>query len=214
MTVQPSGGTTPPPKPSVYLVSGKQATVQTPEEAEWFEETRDTYLTETKFTDATDLRDLDRLLILELMIFRWTQHLAAGEDYVGDMTEDEQLRKNIKEYSDQINKIKDSMGLNKKSRDAAATEGNFQAWLEDLKVRGKAFGINREMMLTEGLVLFKEIFGTVEVWLRSDEEERVKMGYRTIEDLLRWLTDVKRLEFNAVDEYFREHDQRYWIRDV
>ncbi len=68
------------------------------EEAEYFEESRDAYLKQTKFTENTDLKDLDRLLVLELMTFRWTQHLAAGADYDGDMVNERQLTADIKLY--------------------------------------------------------------------------------------------------------------------
>lgn len=82
----------------VNMVSGQPLQVQGDDEVVWFEATRDKYLDETKFSDATDLRDLDRLLILELMVYRWTVHLASGVDYEGDIADEEQLRKNIKDY--------------------------------------------------------------------------------------------------------------------
>jgi hypothetical protein len=199
---------------TVILVSGKPATVQTDIEAEWFEETRDAYKHDLKFTEKTDLVDLDRLLILELMVFRWTQHLAAGVDYDGDMVNEEQLRKNIKEYSDQINKVKDSMGLNKKTRDAAAAEGNFAGWISDLKARAKIFGIHREKQLQKSLTLCKELFYITETFNRADAEERRKYGFETEADIVAWITNNMKPEFDALDEYFREHEQRYWIRDL
>ena len=58
-------------------------------------------------------RSLNRSVSL---VYRWTVHLAAGVDYDGLATNDEQLRKNIREYSDQINKVKSTMGLNKAAR--------------------------------------------------------------------------------------------------
>lgn len=206
--------TTPGMRPTkVTLVSGKVATVQTRLEAEWFNETRDMYLSETKFTEATDLRDLDRLLVLELMIFRWTQHLAAGADYDGDFTNDEQLRRNIKEYSDQINKIKESMGLSKKLRDEAANDGNVAGYIADLKSRAKAFGIHREKQLTKALALTKELFTIVDTFSRCDDEEKRKIGFETEADIIEWIHTNMREEFNALDEYFQAHDQRYWVRD-
>jgi hypothetical protein len=212
--------TTPTPTPvqlgtfHVQLVSGKLAQVQTDLEQEWFEGTRDAYLAETKFTEATDLRDLDRLLVMELMIFRWTQHLAAGKDYDGDMTDDERLRRNIKEYSDQINKIKESMGLNKKARDGAANEGNFASWLADLKARAKIFGVHREKQLTKALTLLEELSTVLGAFDRSDAEERRKIGFETEADVLDWIRTVALPEYRAVDAYFRAHDQRYWLRDM
>ena len=91
---------------TVRMVSGNTTQVQTDQEAAYFEESRDLYLRQTKFTENTDLKDLDRLLVLELMVFRWQQHLFAGADYDGDMVNDKQLTSEIKLYSDQINKVK------------------------------------------------------------------------------------------------------------
>jgi hypothetical protein len=197
----------------VRMVSGKVTQVQTDQEAEYFEESRDAYLKQTKFTENTDLKDLDRLLVLELMTFRWTQHLAAGVDYDGDMVNERQLTADIKLYSDQINKIKESMGLSKKAREDAAADGNFSAWLSDLKARARLFGIHRENQLTKALVLMKELFTIVNTYDRCDAEERRKTGFENEGEILDWIRNVMQPEFNALDEYFREHSQRYWIRE-
>lgn len=198
----------------VQLVSGKTSKVMTELEAEWFNETRDSYLAQTKFTETTDLRDLDRLLIMELMIFRWTQHLAAGVDYEGFPVEAEQIRRNIKEYSDQINKIKESMGLNKRARDDAANDGNFAQWLSDLKARAKIFGIHREKQLQVALTLFNELSGIVTTFDRSDAEERGKIGFENEGKILEWIRQVALPRYHEVDAHFREHEQRYWVRDM
>jgi hypothetical protein len=198
----------------VMLVSGKPIEVQSRLEVEWFEETRNTYLLETKFTEATDLRDLDRLLVLELMVFRWTQWLAKGRQYDGDMTDDEQLRRNIKEFSDSCNKIKETMGLHKKARDASAADGNFQQWLDDVKRRAKLFGVHRVRQSTEAIVLMKEIFSVTDTFYRADAEERQKYGYKTEADIVKWIQKDIRPRFNALDEYFLEHEQAYWVKDM
>ena len=197
----------------VELVSKKKLDVMTALEAEWFNETRDSYMDQTKFTETTDLRDLDRLLVLELMIFRWTQWLASGEDYDGDMVDDEQIRKNIKEYSDQLNKVKESMGLNKKTRDAATAEGNFAAWIQDLKSRAKIFGIHREKQTTAAIRLMKELSTVVRTYDRCDDEERHKIGFANEKEILDWVRNVMLPEFDVIDEYFRANVQRYWIQD-
>lgn len=197
----------------VKLVSGKTLSVMTELEAEWYNESRDSYLEQTKFTDATDLRDLDRLLILELMIFRWTQHLAAGVDYEGFEVKSEDIRRNIKEYSDQLNKVKESMGLNKKARDDAANDGNLAAYISDLKSRAKIFGIHRERQLTVALTLFNELSGIIGSYDRSDKEEREKLGFPDEHSILEWLRHVALPKYKQLDEHFRTHEQRYWVRD-
>lgn len=197
----------------VKLVSGKPLDVLTTLEAEWFNETRDSYQNQLKFTETTDLRDLDRLLTLELMIFRWSQWLVSGEDYDGDMPNDEQLRKNIKEQSDAINKLKESMGLNKKARDAATAEGNFAAWIDDLKSRAKVFGIHRQNQLTKALTLMKELSTIVRTFDRCDAEERHKIGFENEVEIVQWIRNVMLPEYDVLDEFFRKNTQTYWVRD-
>lgn len=198
---------------TVRMVSGKVTQVQTDQEAEYFEESRDAYLKQTKFTENTDLKDLDRLLVLELMTFRWTQHLAAGSDYDGDMVNERQLTADIKLYSDQINKSKESMGLSKKAREDSLADGNFSQWLTDLKARAKLFGVHRENQLTKGLVLMQELFTIVNTYDRCDAEERRKTGFESEAEILAWVRDVMQPEYSALDEYFRANSQRYWIRE-
>lgn len=198
----------------VALVSGQTATVQTELEQQWFNQTRDAYLNETKLTEVTDLRDLDRVLVMELLIFRWTQHLASGTDYEDDMVDENTLRRQVRETSDQLNKVKTAMGLTKQARDAAVAEGNFGAWLTDLKARAKAFGIHRENQLRKALSLFNELSAVIGIYRRSDEEERRKAGFETAEDILQWLEDVALPEYRRIDEHFRANAQRMWIRDM
>ena len=198
----------------VNLVSGETAQVRTPIEVKWFNATKESYIGQLKFTETTDLRDLDRLLVLELMIFRWTQWLAKGQDYEGTETQDETVRKNIKEYSDQINKVKDSMGLAKKARDESAAEGNFSHWLSDLLSRAKIFGIHRQNQLSKALVLTNELSQVVESFDRSDEEERRKLGFENEAEIVDWIRTVMLPEFRAIDEYFRATEQTYWVRDM
>lgn len=197
----------------VQLVSGKDVTVQTDAEADWFVTTRNAYTGELKFTEKTDLIDLDRMLVLELMIFRWTQHLSAGLDYDGDMVNEKELTANLKLYSDQLNKVKESMGLSKKARDDSANEGNFAAWLGDVKSRAKIFGIHREKQLTKALALMNELSTVVGSFDRADEEERRKLGFEDEKEIVEWVRDIMLPEYHALDAYFREHEQRYWVRD-
>lgn len=213
------GGAPPPPISGqnlrhVNLVSGEVIQVQGEAEQTWFEKTRDRYLAETQFTEATDERDLDRLLVLELMVYRWTSHIAKGTDYEGHLVDEQDLQRNIKLYSDQIGKVKESMGLTKKARDAAASSGSFSEYLTDLKARAKAFGIHRERQLDKALTLLKELFAIVEAFERADEEERKKIGFEDEAAILQWIKDTAKPEFDELDEHFRQNEQRYWIRSM
>ena len=197
----------------VELTSGEHIKVLTDVEARWFNDSRDTYKEQCRFTETTDLRDLDRLLVMELMIFRWTHFLAQGGDYDGFEVDEGLIRRNVREYSEQITRLKDSMSLTKKVRDDAANDGNFAAWLTDLKARAKVFGIHREKQLTTALVLMNELSGIIGSFDRSDKEEREKLGFTAEKDIVDWIRSSFLPRYHAVDDHFRNNEQRYWIRD-
>jgi hypothetical protein len=198
----------------VKLASGKLLTVLNEAERDWFNRSRDDYLKQAKFTEHTDLMDLDRLLALELMIYRWTVWIAAGIDYDENATDDRELQRNIKLYSDQITKVKESMTLSKKARDDRAKAGNFADYLTDLKARAKEFGIHRETQLDKALELLNELFAVVSSFERSDNEEREKMGFPDEASVLAWIIETARPEYEAIDAHFRANQQRYWVREL
>jgi hypothetical protein len=198
----------------VQLVSGEDLQVMTEVEARWFTANREKYLAETKFTDTTDLQDMDRLLCLELLIFRWNQHLALGRDYDGNLIDEDLIRKQVKDQSEAITRLKTSLGLDKKSRDAALNEGNFAAWLADVKRRARIFGIHRETQLQKALVLMNELSSIIDSFERSDEEERSKLGFSSYEDIVGWVKNTMVPEYKALDEHFLQNEQRYWTRDM
>jgi hypothetical protein len=198
----------------VKLCSGEDLLVMTEVEQRWFNQTQEKYLSETKFTENTDLQDLDRLLGLELMLFRWNQHLAGGYDYHQNLVDDDLLRKQIKDQSEAITRLKSSLGLDKKSRDAALNEGNFSAWFADVKRRAKLFGMHRENQLNVALSLMQELSGIVGAFDRSDEEERKKLGFESESQIVAWIREDMLPKFHEVDEYFIENEQKLWKRDL
>lgn len=198
---------------TVTLVSGRPMEVQGDDERDWFNATRDNYTKQTAFSLQTDLLDLDRLLIHELMIYRWTCQLAAGKDYDGEFIDDpDGLRKNIQSYSAEVTRIKEAMGLSKSARDRAGTE-SVSDYINELKRRAKEFGVHRETQLTRALVLTKELFSLVGTYQRADEEERRKLDLSP-ESILTWISDVMKPEFDSVDAHFRANQQRFWVRQL
>lgn len=198
----------------VTLVSGEEITVQTAAEQRWFNGSRDDYLKQTHFTETTDLRDLDRLLGMELTVFRLTHHLASGQDYMGFEIDETTLRRNVREYSEQINKTKSSMGLNKASRDDALNAHDFPTWLANIKQRAREFGIHREHQLTRALTLMNELSSIVGAYDRADEDERERLGFKDEAELVAWIRTAMLPEFREIDEHFRTHEQKYWIRSI
>lgn len=199
----------------VKTVSGFEIEVMGRYEAKYFRDQMVKYLAENKFTAVTDLADLDRLLFLELMIFRWTGWLASGKDYDGILapSQEDQIRKNIKEVGPQISTIKQDLGLTKSQRDKEAFESVGQ-YLVDLKARAKEHGVRREKQLTTAICLVKELFSLIGTYDRSNELERSKIGLETDADILDWIRTHMKPEFDAVDEYFQQHQQKFWVRKV
>lgn len=198
----------------VELVSGEKLKLLSSDEQSWWNATRDKYLAETKFTETTDLRDVDRLLSLELMVYRWTVWMAQDVDYDGDVIDAEKLQRNLKLYSDQITKVKDSMGLSKKARDEKERAGDFSTYLTNLKARAKEFGIHREKQLDKALQLMNELLAIVGAYDRSDDEERKKIGFETEADIVDWIRSTADPEYRAIDAHFRANQQKYWVREL
>jgi hypothetical protein len=196
----------------VKLVSGEKVSVQTAEEQRWLVKTRTAYSKELRLTASTDLRDLDRLLILELNAFRLTQQLAVGKDYEGRRVDPEKWRTQLHDASRAITLLKNSMGLSKAARDAAASEGNFSAWFTELKQRAGEFNVHRNEQLRKALVLFNELKNIVQTFDRCDETERRQSGFETETDLLDWIRKTAIPEYDELDRFFREHSQSLWIR--
>lgn len=198
----------------VELCSGEKLWVQTEAEQRWFVKSKGKYLSETRFEETTDMHDLDRLLCLELLMFRWNFQLAGGRDYDGNFVDAEVLRRNVKDQSDTINKLKAQLALDKKSRDAILNEGNFASWIEDVKRRAKLFGIHRENQLSVALSLQSEIAATVGAFDRSDLEERRKLGFEAEKDIVDWLRTYVIPKYAEIDAHFVNNEQRLWKRDM
>ena len=105
------------------------------------------------------------------------------------------------------------MQLSKKARDAAANDGNFAGWLEELKRRAKLFGIHRNNQVTRALALINELSAIVGTYDRSDEEERGKIGFPTENDIVAWVRETMIPEYHDIDEKWRASEQKMWTQD-
>lgn len=195
----------------VIQLNGQTIKVQGVEEQRFYTEQRQRYMDENAFTAMSDLADLDRLLFLELLDFRWRGWLSSGKDYDGFLSpqQEEQTRKNLKENSPLISAVKNDLGLTKNQRDKEKAE-SVGAYLTELKQRAKEHGIRREKQSTKAICLIKELFSLVGTYDRSNQLERGKIGLDTADDLLDWIRDVMKPQFDEIDQYFRDHSQKFW----
>lgn len=197
-------------------MAGLEIEVQGPGERKFYEQQQKKYLDENKFTAASDLQDLDRLLFMELLVYRATCWLASGKNYHGELIgpgDEADCRKAIKENSALISQIKNDLGLTKAQREKEQYE-SVGKYLTDLRARAMEHGIHREKQLQKGIVLMNQLFALIGAYDRSDEVERDKLGLNTPDDILDWIRDVMRPEFDAVDAYFRKNQQKFWVRKI
>ena len=203
-------------KCTVKTLTGQDLELQTAVEAKFYNEAKDRYLKENTFTVASDLRALDRLIFLETLSYRWTYSLASG--FTNDGAElkamqADQLRKNLKETTPMIASIQNDLGLTKAQRQQEQAE-SIGAYIQQLKIAAKQHGVRREKQLGKAIELTKELFSLCGTYRRSNEAERRKLGFESSEDIVDWVLDFMKPEFDAVDEHFRTHQQRFWLRNL
>lgn len=181
-------------------------------EVGYFQERVKKYLSDNHFTNVADLATVDQILMGELLVWRWMNWVTQQKDYWGDPVDESGLSKTIKDLSTEIRQLKSSLGIDKITRDRQRGEESVAAYIKNLKIRAREFGVNREKMLDKGLELFQQLKAEITLYDNCTEDERKELG-KTTEDLLNWIRNVAIPEFDKVDAHFREHQQKLWIRD-
>lgn len=201
---------------NVKTISGQQLSLQTKTEQTFYQQARDKYLAENQFTAASDMRALDRLLLMEVQVFRWQWQLAAGVNYELEFLEprdEAALQKALKETGPMISALQNDLGLTKNQREKDKHD-SVGAYLTQLKISAKAFGVMREKQLGKAIELTKELFNVAGAYKRSNDKERSKLGFESAEDVVDWVLEVMKPQFDEVDEHFRQNDQRFWLRKL
>ncbi len=183
------------------------------EEVDYFVARSRQYLEQNHFTNVSDLQDIDRMLVMEVLVWRWGRWLSTGRDYWGEPVDASPLQRILHEYSRELRALKSALGIDKVTRDKQRGEDSVSAYLENLRQRAKEFGVMRESQLDKALELFNEIKSTVTLYFNTDERERVENGVKP-DQVLTWLRDHVIPEYDAIDNHFRENAQKYWIRKM
>lgn len=183
------------------------------EEVDYIQDRASRYLSENHFTNVSDIQDVDRMLIMELICFRWGTWISRQKDYWGDAVDMDQLQQSLKSHSTELRQLKKQLGIDKLARDRAKGEDSVPAYLNNLLRRAKEFGVNRQTQLGKALELFQDLQALVTLHNNCDEIERAE-NHVQVEDIITWLQEVAFPEFNAIDEYFRTHAQQTWIRTI
>lgn len=179
-------------------------------EAQRYDESLAAYST-VQFTERSDLEDLERVLFMELMCYRWGRWLMAGREYDGTLIGNEgDLRRWINDYATQITKVKESLKLDRRGRESDAAATFHERWTK-LADHAKEFGIMREKQLGRALEIMQGLFSIVATFDRCDEEERGKIGFPDEAAIVAYIRE-SRPAFDEIDAHFRQNSQRMWVR--
>lgn len=177
-----------------------------------YEQAKVSYTDGIVYELRTDLEDLERLLFLELMVYRWGLWMMQGQEYDGTVINDEnRIRRMVQDFAKQIDSLKDQLKLSKKARESDKGESFDERWRK-LASHAKEFGVMREKQLGHALETMQAIFAAVSTFDRADEEERKKIGMPTQESVLEVVREL-RPHFDEVDAYFRANSQKFWVRN-
>ena len=192
-------------------VTGESFYVLNQTEQEVFARTRDRYETQFHFDNISDLSDLDRLLGLELLGFRYTQWALSGTDWDGLPVDPDEVESKKKRVDVEIRMLKAAMGIVRTHR-IESEHQSVADYLQRLLRRAKEFGVHRDTQIVKAFNLWQDLHSLVGMHDRCDDIEREQLGVN-VEDILAWLRDVAFPEFERIDEQFRKN-QRLWIREI
>jgi hypothetical protein len=197
---------------SVTMPSGALFPVSNQIEVDFLISRADRYQEQNRFHNISDLADLDRLLIQELLSFRWAYFLSTGTDYHGEEINDAQLRKSVNDYSVEIRRLKDQLGIDKTSRDRARGEDSVSEYVLRLGIRAREFGIHRDEQAAMVIELGQQLIALMTYYDNMDDVERREAGL-TKDDFFEWIRTTFRTEFERLDIEFRKN-QKMWVRDI
>lgn len=196
---------------TVVSPSGSELHLQTVEEADYYESRRDRYLKDNAFPNVSDLQDLDRLLVFEVLSYRWSLWLSQGFDYEMLRVDEGALKRMVEDYSKEIRSLKMSLGIDKATRNKDRQE-SVAEYIEKLLQRAKAFGYHRNEQYAKAVTLIYELKSKVQTMDRADEDERQVLGL-TPDTILDWIRTEMVQQWDEIDTEFRRQ-QAIWIREL
>lgn len=195
---------------TVVLPSGAEFVVLTSDEIGYVNDRVRRYLSDNAFSNVSDLQDIDRMIMFELFVHRWSLWISKGVDYFNDEINERQLAERVQSYSSEIRQLKKNLGVDKVARDRVRGDDSTVVYLQQLRSRAQQFGIMRNEQFNKVLELFHEMKALVIYHDNCDDQERIE-GQITEQDLLSWIRDTAIPEFDKIDATFRE-TQKLWVQ--
>jgi SHS2 domain-containing protein len=191
--------------------SGAEIKLLTDAEKEYYEQISERYQSDNIFANVSDLQELDRVLLMELMIYRWSQWLLEEKDYEGELVNVAEIQKNIIEHSKEIRLVKKALGLDKVSREKEHGE-TVADYIHNLRLRAAEFGVMRNEQAVKAITLWKELEGIYTFYKNCTPDERNEFNC-TGDDVLNWI-ESQFENFDEIDNSFRASSQKYWVRNL
>lgn len=196
---------------TIRTPGGSDLTVQTQEEADWYDDRAGRYQVDNQFPNVSDLQDLDRLLLLELMIHRWSLWIAQGFDYLFTRIEEGALKANIKDYSQEARMLKTAMGIDKATRNKDKSE-SLADYVANLLDRAKTFGYHRNEQYELAVTKMYQLRSMIMTFDRCDEDERALLDL-SHESIFEWIRDNVLKDWDEHSEAFRKV-QTTWVKEL
>jgi hypothetical protein len=197
----------------VTLPSGATFSVLTSDEVEYVKDRVTRYLADNHFVNVSDLQDVDRMVVMELLVHRWSLWLSRGKDYFDDEVDEKSFRRSLGEYSTEVRQLKKALGIDKVTRDKQKGDDSVPTYLTELNIRALEFGYMRNAQQAKSIELFMQLRSLVTLHDNSDDQERMEM-HCSEEDIFEWMRVIAFPEFDAIDADFRKGHQAMWIRKM
>jgi hypothetical protein len=194
----------------VTTPSGAIITVMNQSEADYYDQVHQRYLLDNKFKNVSDILELDRILVMELMCYRWGIWILAEEDYFGRKINPTEVQKSIETYSREIRGIKKDLGIDKSTRDKDKGD-SVAEYIQMLGIRAKEFGIIRNKQSAKAIEILMEARALITLYENSSDSEK-KEFKANLEDIVTWFKN-RFDEFSSIDSDLRKN-QAMWIRDL
>lgn len=196
----------------VTLPSGGELILLHQTETSFFDDLVNGYNETYKLTNPSDVAELDRLVSAETLCYRWNHWMTKGTDYDGDEVDEIELTKRIKEFSAEIRQIKKSLGIDAVARQKASGDGSVPQYWQQLVQRAEAFGIHRNNQAAKLQELGNQIIALA-VFSRNCTEDEQRRFQVTPDQVLDWILEVYKPEYEQLDYDFQINEQSMWIRD-
>lgn len=198
----------------VTLPSGVAQPVLNAEEAAYLSERVARYHADNALVNISDVQDLDRMLVMELMCQRWGHWLGQQKDYDGKPFDDTALRRDLDRFSQELRQLKRTLGIDKVAREKEKGAGSLPHYVAALGERAKAFGYMRNAQAAKAVEGAMELLGLVTLHKNCTDAERAELR-ATAADIVEWVDTVFRPEMEEIDRKFRQDGpaaQKTWIR--